>query len=109
MCLGIPMQIVECHDEWAVCVSDGQLHRIDTMLVGEQPSGTWLLTFLGTAREVLTPENAVQISAALEAVNLAMRGDGEAQVDHLFPDLVDREPQLPAFLRNQTEEIHSGE
>ena len=107
MCLGIPMQIVAIQDGWATCEKDGQLHYIDTMLVGEQPVGTWLMTFLGTAREVLSTESAAQITAALQAVNQAMQGN--AEVDHLFHDLVNREPQLPAFLRDNAEEIHSGD
>ena len=97
MCIGIPMQVVEPRDGFAVCRSQDELHRIDTLLVGEQPAGTWLLTFLGSAREVLTPRDAAQILDALQAVQLALQGDGN--VDHLFQDLVDREPELPGHLR----------
>ncbi len=100
MCIGIPMQIVEPRDGFAICRSEDRLHRIDTLLVGEQPAGTWLLTFLGSAREVLTPEAAAQILDALQAVQLAAQGHGD--LDHLFQDLVDREPQLPEFLRDTT-------
>lgn len=94
------MQVVENAEGQAVCVADGRLHRIDTMLVGEQPVGTWLLTFLDTAREVLSTERATQIREALQAVDLVMQGamEGDVGLDQLFSDLVDREPQLPAFL-----------
>jgi hydrogenase expression/formation protein HypC len=68
------------------------------MLVGPQPIGTWLLVFLDTAREVLSEQKARQIADALEAMRLAMQGD--SQVDHLFADLVGREPQLPEFLKS---------
>ena len=107
----MPMQVVENAEGQAVCVADGRLHRIDTMLVGEQPVGTWLLTFLDTAREVLTPERAAQIRKALQAVDLAMRGtmQGAAEPDHLFADLVGREPQLPEFLREPTEATTTGD
>lgn len=101
------MQVVENAEGHALCRVDGQLRRIDTMLVGEQPVGTWLLTFLDTAREVLTAERATQVREALQAVNLAMQGD--AGLDHLFPDLVGREPQLPAFLREPSEESTTGD
>lgn len=96
MCIGIPMQIIAYRGDWAVCTSNGEEQLIDMMLLGQQPLGTWVSTFLGTAREILSEQQAQQISNALHAVQLAMQG--EAQVEHLFADLVDREPQLPAFL-----------
>ncbi|MCK9395510.1 MAG: HypC/HybG/HupF family hydrogenase formation chaperone [Methylobacter sp.] len=97
MCIGIPMQIVAQHDESATCIYRGRESVIDTMLVGPQPVGAWLLVFLDTAREVLSETKAKQISDALEAMRLAMHGDNH--IDHLFPDLVGREPQLPDFLK----------
>lgn len=102
MCLGIPMQVIESGDGLTICEVDGQRRRIDTLLVGPQPPGTWLLTFLDTAREVISTEQAEQTRAALRALDLAMQGQAEdvaASIDHLFADLVDREPQLPDFLR----------
>lgn len=101
MCVGIPMQVIESYPGYALCEANGTVRRIDTMLLGEQPVGTWLLTFLDTAREVLTAENAAQISAALQAVELAMQGD--ANIDHLFQDLIEREPVLPDFLRTRSD------
>ena len=65
----------------------------DLATVGDQPTGTWLLTFLDTAREVITEEAAAQIGDAIRAVNLVMQG--ETNVDHLFADLIDREPPRP--------------
>jgi hydrogenase expression/formation protein HypC len=97
MCIGIPMQIVEARGESAVCVYRGQRTLVDMMLVGEQPVGTWLLVFLDAAREVISAEHAQQIADALDAMRLAMQG--ETDIDHLFADLVDREPELPEFLR----------
>ncbi len=98
MCIGIPMQIVEQYDESARCIYRGQESLVDMMLVGSQPVGTWLLVFLDTAREVISEQKARQIADALEAMRLAMQGDN--RIDHLFPDLVDREPQLPEFLKS---------
>jgi hydrogenase expression/formation protein HypC len=92
------MQIIESHGESALCVYRGQQSLIDMMLVDEQPVGTWLLVFLDAAREVLTEQKALQIADALEAMRLAMQGDN--QIDHLFADLVGREPELPKFLRS---------
>ena len=107
MCLGLPMQVMEMAEGYALCEVDGEVRRIDTLLVGEQQPGTWLLTFLDTAREVLSEEKARQIREALQALDLAMQG--EAGVDHLFTDLVEREPQLPVFLRPTANEQTTGD
>ncbi len=98
MCIGIPMQIIEPRGESAVCIYLGQTTLVDMMLVGEQAAGTWLLVFLDTAREVISADKARQIADALEAMRLAMQG--QTDFDHLFADLVDREPELPTFLRS---------
>lgn len=98
MCLGIPMQVIEVGDGYAWCDAGGARRRIDTLLVGRPAPGTWLMTFLDTAREIISAEDAGRIGDALQALSLAMQGD--AGVDHLFADLVDREPELPAFLRH---------
>lgn len=98
MCIGIPMQVIAQHGESALCVYRDRESLVDMMLVGEQPLGTWLLVFLDTAREILSEQRALQIADALEAMHLAMQG--ETQLDHLFADLVDREPTLPAFLQS---------
>ncbi|OAI04281.1 RNA methyltransferase [Methylomonas methanica] len=97
MCIGIPMQVIEPRGSTALCKYRGQTTLIDMMLVGEQVAGTWLLVFLDAAREVISAERAAQIADALEAMRLAMQG--ETNFDHLFADLVDREPELPEFLR----------
>ena len=101
MCIGIPMQVVESGSGYAVCQSrDGRQQQVDTMLVGDQAKGTWLLIFLDAAREVVDEITAHQISDALEALGVTMQG--QDSVDHLFADLIEREPQLPEFLRSTT-------
>lgn len=97
MCVGTPMQ-VERADAFVARCRDGEtLEDVDTTLVGPQPPGTWLLVFLGTAREVLTPARAAEVRSALDAIAAIARGDTE--IDHLFADLAGREPELPAHLR----------
>ncbi len=88
------MQIVETGEGTALCEGMGERKRISTLLVGDQPEGTWVLTFLDAAREVLSPEDAKQITDAVTAVNLVMSGSKD--IDHLFADLIDREIPLPA-------------
>ncbi len=99
MCIGIPMQVIETRGVFALCEADGKQELVDMVLVGEQPIGTWILNFLGGAREVLTDENAGQIRQALLAMDSIMNGTGE--IDHFFDDLVNREPELPPHLQAQ--------
>jgi hydrogenase expression/formation protein HypC len=99
MCIGLPMRVIESLPGRALCEGQGERRLIDMRLVGEQVPGTWVLVFLDAAREVVSAEQAALVGQALEAVGLAMRG--EADIDHLFPDLSGREPELPEHLKDQ--------
>jgi hydrogenase expression/formation protein HypC len=101
MCIGVPMQVVALDAGAAWCEGMGERRRVDMLLVGEQPVGSWVLVFLNTAREVIDETQARRTADALQALQLAMQG--ERQVDHLFADLVDREPELPDFLHPATD------
>jgi hydrogenase expression/formation protein HypC len=96
MCIGVPMQVIECGPIWAWCDDGSERVRIDMRLVGQQPAGTWVLAFLGTARETMGETQALRVRDALTALGLAQQGQS---VDHLFADLLDREPSLPEHLR----------
>jgi hydrogenase expression/formation protein HypC len=98
MCIGVPMTVVDANDHEAWCAGPDGMVRIDLALVGPQPAGTWLLTFMGAAREVLTPEAAANINAALDGLAGALAGDA-ARVEAAFADLIDRIPELPEHLR----------
>jgi hydrogenase expression/formation protein HypC len=95
MCIGVPMQVIESHDTWAWCAGDDDRERVDMRLIGPRPTGTWVLVFLGAAREVMGETEALRVRDALLALDAVRRGD---PIDHLFADLIDREPQLPAHL-----------
>jgi hydrogenase expression/formation protein HypC len=97
MCVGIPMQVVRCEDGMALAEGHGRRERLNLMLTGEQPAGTWVLAYQGSAIRVLSDDEAQQTSAALDALDAAFRG--ESDVDAFFADLVDREPALPAHLK----------
>jgi len=99
MCIGVPMQVIESSELSALCEADGKQEVIDMLLVGKQSPGTWILNFLGAAREVMTAEHAANVRQALTAINDIMQG--EQQVEHLFADLIDREPELPPHLQTQ--------
>ncbi|MEO1153804.1 MAG: HypC/HybG/HupF family hydrogenase formation chaperone [Pseudomonadota bacterium] len=93
MCLGIPMQVIEPGDGTAICEGLDGRRQIAMQLIGDQPAGTWVLTYLDAAREVITEAAARQITDAVTAVNLVMRG--ETDINHLFADLIDREIEPP--------------
>ncbi len=63
--------------------------QVNMMLVGEQPEGTWLLNFLGSAREVLTENDAKNIDKALDGLAAIMSGDNHVNIDTYFPGLGD--------------------
>lgn len=90
MCIGVPMKIIEAFDFSAVAqTEDGQTHSIDTLLTGQVSTGTWVLTFLGSAREIVSPARAHEINQALKALNAANAG---LPFEHLVSDLIDRDP-----------------
>lgn len=97
MCLGIPMQVVEVEGVFAWCNGRNGRRRINTMLLGDVTPGQWLLTFLDTAREAIDAERAALIDSALNALDLVVAG--KDNFDDCFADLINREPQLPDFLR----------
>ena len=99
MCIGVPMQVIESGPLWAWCDDGGERHKVDMQLVGQQPAGSWVLVFLGAAREVMGETHALRVRDALVAMQAAMQGQS---VDHLFADLVDREPVLPEHLRSRS-------
>jgi hydrogenase expression/formation protein HypC len=98
MCLGTPMQVVEADDINAWCEADGQREQLDMRLIGPQPLGTWVLAFMGVARQALSATEASQMRNARQALVAVMRGD-RAAVNELFADLLEREPELPLHLR----------
>jgi len=99
MCIGIPMQVAEVRSRYALCHANGESREVDMALVGEQPVGTWVLVFLDAAREVISTLDAARIGDALQALALVVQG--ETNVDHLFADLIGREPELPDHLKPQ--------
>jgi len=102
MCIGLPMQVLSVEPGHALCQGMGETRRVDTWLIDGPHAGDWLLVFADSAREILEPERARQIAAALRAATLALAG--ETELDRWFPDLAEREPQLPDFLKPAPQE-----
>lgn len=96
MCLGLPMTVLDGDDFSALCEWRGETRRVSTLLIGRQPSGARLLVHVDSAIRVLDDAEAEAIGRALDG--LAAAAEGRA-FEHLFADLIDREPELPAHLR----------
>ena len=64
MCIGIPVRVVESGEFISLCEGRYGRERVNMMLVGQQPEGTWLLNFLGSAREVISERDAIYINKA---------------------------------------------
>jgi hydrogenase expression/formation protein HypC len=99
MCIGIPMQVVESGSGVAVCEGRGGRERLNCLMIGDPPVGTWVLAFQGTALRVIDSEEAAQTNAALDALQAVLAGS--VDTDAHFADLVGREPELPAHLRGR--------
>lgn len=97
MCLGIPMVVVESDSFSALCEGrDGAQRRCSSLLTGELSPGTHVLIHIDAIVRVLDAEEAGQIADALAGLAAAMDGD---PFEHLFADLINREPELPEHLR----------
>lgn len=80
MCLSIPKQVVawEGEGDFAWVERNGQREFLNMMLLGPQPVGTWVLTSMGLAKEVVEPEQLALIEEALTALAASLDGDYEA-------------------------------
>jgi len=105
MCIGIPLQVVSGDEQAAECAAGGRSERLNMLLVGAQPPGTWVLAFQGSALRVMSEDEALQTRAALSALDAALAGDAGPQAfDIYFADLAQREPELPPHLRTEHED-----
>jgi hydrogenase assembly chaperone HypC/HupF len=93
------MEVVSADGNVAICRGRQGVVRVDATLVAPVAPGEWLLTWLGSARSKLDADEAGRIDQALDALDAI--GRGEVDVAKYFPDLVDREPQLPEHLRSE--------
>ncbi|MCP5268798.1 MAG: HypC/HybG/HupF family hydrogenase formation chaperone [Zoogloeaceae bacterium] len=82
MCLSIPMRVVEWDDEegffaWVERGEGDNLRRerVNMMLIGAQPVGTWILASLGLAKETVEEEDRLLIEDALAALDASLHGD----------------------------------
>jgi hydrogenase expression/formation protein HypC len=79
MCIGVPMRIVEICGASAWCEGRGSRRLLNTLMLDTPAVGSWVLSSLGLARQLLTPEDAALINAALDELEGVMRNDFEAR------------------------------
>lgn len=71
----------------ALCRGRNGEERVNMMLIGPQPEGSWVLNFLGSAREVISEQDAIHINMALDGLTEIMAGTKDVDIDHYFPGL----------------------
>lgn len=79
--------MIENRDFIAVCEGRNGVEEVNMMLVGAQEEGTWVLNYLGSAREVISEDDAQKIDKALDGLAEIMNGAEEIDVDAYFPDM----------------------
>jgi hydrogenase expression/formation protein HypC len=87
MCIALPMQIVRAGELTALCRGRNGEEEVNMLMVGEQPVGAWVLSFLGWARDVISEEQAHEIDLALDGLQEIMDGAESIDVDRHFPGL----------------------
>ncbi len=87
MCIGVPVRIVETGEFMALGRGRNGDEPVNMMLIGPQPEGAWVLNFLGSAREVLTEEDALNINKALDGLAAIRQGETDIDIDNYFPGL----------------------
>ena len=87
MCLSVPMKVLalEAGGDLAVVGRGERRERVNMLLVGPQPLGTWVLVALGFAKEVVSQDELVLIEEALGALAASLDGDYDAHAH--FADL----------------------
>jgi len=96
MCLGVPMTIIETNDVSALCERRGERRLVSVLLLDRPPVGAQVLVFIDNAIRLLDAVEARQIDDAIDGLAAACNGE---DFDHLFADLINREPELPEHLR----------
>jgi len=86
VCIGIPVQVIKEGEFMSLCKGRNGEEQVNMMLIGPQPVGTWVVNFLGSAREIISEDDAINLDKALDGMLELMTGN-EIDVDHYFPDM----------------------
>lgn len=95
MCIGIPMQVIGLEPGHVQCDWRGERRRVRTALIGEVNVGDWVLVFIDSAQERITPERAQEVNATLDLLAAASAGlAADAQAAFDLPSRMSREQLL---------------
>jgi len=95
MCVGIPMQVLSIEPGHAQCDWRGETRRVRTALIGEPNVGDWVLVFIDSAQECITPERAQEVNATLDLLAAANSGQAaDALAAFELPSQMSREQLL---------------
>lgn len=81
------MQIIEPNEFTAKCRGrNGKIETVNMMLIGRQEKGTWIVNFLGSAREILSEDEAKKINLAFDALEKIAENNAEnIDIESYFP------------------------
>lgn len=86
MCIGVPMRVLESDGCTALCEGRGTRRRLNMLMVGDCPPGSWVLSSLGYARERIGEEDAALINGALDGLEAAAPGFGSGEHSARFAE-----------------------
>ena len=96
MCLGLVMTVLDGDEASAMVAWGDERRRVSMLLIGAQPPGTEVLVHVDMAVRVVDAQEAILLRDAITGLIAAQRGE---DFEHLFADLIGREPELPPHLR----------
>lgn len=96
MCVGVPMKILSINGIAARATDGREEQLVDLSLVEGARTGDWILTFLGSARDIIPEDEARKIAAALDGLRALMAG---GELGDAFADLDNHTPTLPPHLQ----------
>jgi hydrogenase expression/formation protein HypC len=95
--MGIPMQVVSLSPGHALVRGRGETKTVNTALIAPAQVGDWLLVFIDSARDIISPERAAEVNATLDLVATVMCGlDGSAPAGFDLPSAMSAD-QLAAL------------
>ncbi len=98
MCIGIPMKILSFKTpSMALCEGKNLKGGLNILMLDSPQVGDWVLAWNGMAVQTLTEERAMQVQAALDALESASTGKEIVGVDP-FADITSQTGSLPPHL-----------
>lgn len=80
MCVGEAWQVLRSDGKRGVVCDGARKQVVDMSITGPLPRGTWVLGFLGAAREVLDEREARRIRAGVDKLRAVMAGGGPGEI-----------------------------